>query len=293
MKCRNCDNKKVKLSFEKEGMPYFKCSKCNIWFSGKSLDNRSIKELYKYYSSTKSTSSTEINELRYDALLSKFEYYRKTSRLLDVGCGRGDLIRIAKKKGWQAIGSEFSFEAIDLCKKNDLKVVWGKLSEINFPEDYFDVICMQEVVEHIDEKPSKTFKEVIRILRPEGVLYITTPNVNSLTRYLVGAKWRAFHVEHRFLFTPHIIREMLGKNGFRICLLETKNVSLNEIKKNILSLNHNATAFIRQEEQKLRKKIEKNKFLIFLKYIANRILNSLKIGDTILVMAEKRKHERY
>lgn len=178
---------------------------------------------------------------------------------------------------------------MELCKRNNLDVVCGKLSEINFPADYFDVICVQEVIEHVDENPEEFLSEIFRILRPGGALYLTTPNVNSLTRRLLGAQWRAFHIEHRFLFTLHIIREILKKNGFRICTFETKNISLNEIKEKIFSLNHTGNILIRQKEQELRERIEKNKFLIFLKYFVNRFLNAFEWEDTILVLAEKNK----
>lgn len=107
MKCRNCGNKKVKFIFMKGSVPYFKCLGCHIWFSGKSLDNGLAKELYKYYSTSKSIVLTKINELRYDALLNRLDYYRKTSRLLDVGCGRGDLLRIAKKKDGKQLALNF------------------------------------------------------------------------------------------------------------------------------------------------------------------------------------------
>lgn len=289
MKCRNCSNKKTKLLFTKGDVPYFKCSSCHIWFSAKLLDDESAKQLYKYYSTSKSVVSTELNELRYDTLLSKLDCYRTTSRLLDVGCGRGDLLRIANKKGWEAIGSEFSQEAMEHCKKNNLKVLSGKLSEIDFPADYFDVICMQEVIEHVDENPKKFLNEVFRILRPGGALYLTTPNLDSLTRRLLGAQWQSFHIEHRFLFTPDVLKGMLNKVGFRICVCETKNISLNEIKEKIFSRNLKENTLIRQEEQTLRKRLEKNKFLKFLKYFINQFLNISKCGDTISVLAEKIK----
>lgn len=289
MECRNCGNEKIKFLFSKDGTPYFKCLKCHICFSGKVLDDSRLKQLYDYYGRSQSVVSAELNELRYDFLLNELEVYRMSFRLLDIGCGRGGLLKMAAKRGWKAIGCEFSQEATELCRKNNLEVICGKLPEINFEADYFDVICMQEVIEHVDEKPGEFFAEVFRILRPGGALYLTTPNLNSLTRFLLGAKWRAFHIEHRFLFTPYTLKEILKNSGFIIRKFETKNISLDEIKEKIFSKKAKDSTRIRQQEQILRERIEKSAFLEFLKSVANGVLKVFECGDTILVLAEKKR----
>jgi len=291
MECRNCDSKNTKVLFTKGAVPYFKCLSCHVCFSGKTLTGEETKELYKYYSSTASIVSKKLNQLRYDTLFDRLAQYKKTSRLLDIGCGRGEFLKAAEKNGWKAIGSEFSQEAIELCKRDNLEVVSGKLSEVNFPENHFDVICMQEVIEHIDEKPEEIFNEISRILRPGGVLYLTTPNFNGITRRLIGSKWRAFHVEHRFVFTPHVLRKILEKSGFRVCLSEASYISLNEIKDKMLSSVSVDSVSSRQKEQVLRAKIEKNKLLNMAKHVVNRLLIMFGCGDSILIIAEKiRKH---
>lgn len=287
MECRNCGSKKTKFLFTKDNVPYLKCLTCRIWFSGEVLSDDSLKGLYGYYATSPSVVLTKINELRYEALLNKFEGYRKTNRLLDVGCGRGDLLRIAKERDWEAVGTEFSQEAVELCKSNNLTVLAGKLSEINFPHSYFDVIFLQEVIEHVDESPEKILNEVLRILRPGGIVYLTTPNLNSLSQRLLGKKWRAFHSEHRFIFTPKNLKKMLRKSGFYVQSLKTKNIALHEIKEKIFCKVSKDNIAIRKKEQILREKIETNIFLYFLKSVINCLLNIFKCGDTILAVAEK------
>ena len=131
-----------------------------------------------------------------------------------------------------------------------------------------------------------TLKHIHKFLRPGGLLYITTPNFNSLTRFILGAKWRIFHIEHICYFTSGYIMRLLRQIGFSKIGIKSGNLSLIEIKSGFFTAgNENKDA--RDKEQIFRNKIEHSIFLRLSKYLCNILLNLFKSGDTLYVYAEK------
>lgn len=138
-------------------------------------------------------------------------------RLLDVGCAGGFLVHEAKKRGWQAQGVELSTFASAYARETlGLEVFTGSLLDANFPADSFDVVVMDDVIEHF-ENPLTEVREVFRILKPGGGFLLHTPNAESPWRLLMGRKWIHFKPdEHLFYFDPSTIDTLLSKAGFEL-----------------------------------------------------------------------------
>lgn len=97
----------------------------------------------------------------------------KRLKILDIGCGTGKNLETLSKFG-QTFGIDNSKEAITFCKKRHLINVYLRKSDnTKFPPNFFDVILMLDVLEHVKEKP--TLKEIHRVLKPNGVLILTVP----------------------------------------------------------------------------------------------------------------------
>lgn len=120
-------------------------------------------ELMDYYSSypVGYNADSEITRIRINELLDRFEPYRKTNRMLDVGCGPGLFLIEAKKRGWEVYGTEFTTEQINYLKKQGIKTSLGKLTPDNFEKESFDVIISSEVIEHINNP----IEEMAMVLR--------------------------------------------------------------------------------------------------------------------------------
>ena len=142
-------------------------------------------------------------------------------------------------------------------------------------------------IEHL-EKPGTYLKEICRLLRKGGLLIITTPNFNSISRFLVGFRWRVVSPEHLYLFTVKTLKQILLRNGFYIKNVQTKNIAINEIigKTFLKRTSIDVDAYYR--DQKLRRRIENSKLLFFIKAVINKVLNITRSGDTLLIFAEKR-----
>ena len=140
--------------------------------------------------------------------------------LLDIGCGAGLNASYLKEKGYEIYGIDVSQIAIDKFNKKGFK---GKIMDISqtleFEENFFDVIFASEVIEHISYTEG-FLKETKRILKPGGILYLSTPNssfwpyrILSLLGYTLSQSQHEGHV--RF-FNKKSILQIFKDNQFQI-----------------------------------------------------------------------------
>ncbi|OQX21931.1 MAG: hypothetical protein BWK75_02055 [Candidatus Altiarchaeales archaeon A3] len=106
---------------------------------------------------------------------------------MDVGCGNGAFLYNLKKinPSGEYYGVEpGNFDEEDI-KTHGLNVIRGTLEYAHYQDNYFDVITLNHVFEHV-LNPSETMKELKRILKPGGILIIAVPNLNSLAYKIFG-----------------------------------------------------------------------------------------------------------
>ncbi len=148
-------------------------------------------------------------------------------RLLDVGCSSGAFLATACSLGFQAEGVEPSAEAARTAQNSGLKVYSGYLEQARFPDASFNAITLIEIVEHLRD-PLAMLRECARILKPGGVLLITTPNAHSWTARSMGARWAGFSLNdmggHISFFNPHSMRMLAERSGLQMHHIETRNV---------------------------------------------------------------------
>ena len=122
--------------------------------------------------------------------------YRRRGRLLDVGCGAGAVMRALRDHGWQCEGMEMSDLAARRLREEGFIVHVGTMEALAGGLGAYDVVVMTETIEHVRE-PRLLMEATVRVIRPGGALYLTTPHVDSLSRRLLGARWRPIEVpEH-------------------------------------------------------------------------------------------------
>jgi len=104
--------------------------------------------------------------------------------VLDIGCGLGSFLKILNIPNKEKFGVESNDYAVQACQKDGLNVTKVEnVYKLAFEDNYFDVVIMNEVIEHI-EKPLLILKEIYRVLKNGGNLVITTPNKNLLVKNL-------------------------------------------------------------------------------------------------------------
>lgn len=145
-------------------------------------------------------------------------------RLLDVGCGIGDMLSYRKN----TIGLDVNPLNVDFCKNRELEVYVMEPNVIPFGHETFDTVLLDNVLEHI-EKPSLLLKEIRRVLKPDGILLIGVPGIKGYQSdddhkvfydekklYALALKNR-FNVNH-FFYTPLIKSKFLSKHLRQYCI---------------------------------------------------------------------------
>jgi SAM-dependent methyltransferase len=137
-----------------------------------------------------------------------------TPRLLDVGCAHGFMLEAARRRGWQASGVEIS-PAGSIARQRGFVVYDRPLEDLNIPNGTFDVITAIDVLEHIPDVKRFT-AELYRMLKPEGVLLIITPDVGTWVAKFMRNTWPHYKTEHLFYFTKRSLSLLLRRKGFRV-----------------------------------------------------------------------------
>lgn len=139
-------------------------------------------------------------------------------KLLDVGCGNGIFLKRMHKFGWDVSGVEPDSKAAQQAMinlKSD-KIVIGNIENSGFEDNTFDAITMNHVVEHLLD-PVDTLKNCFRILKPNGLLVVATPNAESLGARHFKNLWRGWEPpRHIHIFSPRSLKLVAEQAGFHI-----------------------------------------------------------------------------
>ncbi|MGE3855858.1 MAG: class I SAM-dependent methyltransferase [Dehalococcoidia bacterium] len=135
-------------------------------------------------------------------------------RLLEVGCANGSFLRAARAASFEVQGVEPGDSAAQVARAGGLDVLTGTLDDPRIGEGAWDAVVLTQTVEHLPD-PASALVRLLALLRPGGVLLMTTPNQHSWLARLSGKRWFEYKPpEHLFLFTPRTIAALLARAGF-------------------------------------------------------------------------------
>ncbi len=136
-------------------------------------------------------------------------------RLLDVGAATGLLLVEARRRGWEPHAVEINDYAVEVLRERigPDRVHAGPLTTCEFPDGSFDAITMTDLLEHVLDIDA-ALTQARRLLRPGGVLCITTPDADSMSRRLMGRRWLHLKAEHVVCFSRQGVRIALDRSGF-------------------------------------------------------------------------------
>lgn len=136
------------------------------------------------------------------------------SRVLDVGCGRGVMLRAMLDLGHEAHGVEITPEAAAGADPRAHIRIAPDLTDAEYETNSFDAVVLWHVLEHLP-RPDQTLDELRRIIRPGGRLILAVPNFASWQSRRTGADW--FHLDlprHLYHFTPETLTRLLRRYEF-------------------------------------------------------------------------------
>jgi SAM-dependent methyltransferase len=142
-------------------------------------------------------------------------------RILDVGCGAGQALDRYKEKGWETFGVEISETASRRAQASGHSVFHGVLEEAHYPDNYFDLVRMRHVLEHLPD-PVASLAETYRVLRSRGVFALEVPNWPGMwARAFKQYYWQVDSPRHLYFFDRSTVQLAVKKAGFTIDSLRT------------------------------------------------------------------------
>lgn len=209
------------------------CKRCRLRYVNPRINRQTLEEGYveTYYPEDKveRIHTDRMEWLQMTERLAELEKQRQDKgRLLDVGCGIGTFLHLAREQGWESHGVDPSRSGITFAQEtHQLDVKCGEVFDADFPSGHFDAITLYHVLEHIPEL-NPFLSELRRVLKPQtGILVIEVPNGEGLQSRLKKADWPYVHPhDHLYYFSAHSLPRLLQKHGFRnITLGKPKRVS--------------------------------------------------------------------
>ena len=149
-------------------------------------------------------------------------HYQQYGRLLDIGCATGDFLAAMRKHpGWELYGIEPNMSASEYARSQlGLDVRTGTLDEVEFPEKWFDVVTLWNTIEHLSD-PLGTLRKIHGLLKPQGIVVFSTPNLDSLDARLFGPYWIGYELpRHLYVFSRRTIRMLVTEAGFSILKIQ-------------------------------------------------------------------------
>jgi SAM-dependent methyltransferase len=146
---------------------------------------------------------------------------RAGETMLDVGCGSGTSLLEAQSLGATAFGIEADPNVAPIASALGLTIHFGSLQDQPFPDQQFDLIVMNQVIEHLPE-PGLALQILLDRLKPGGRMVLVFPNQASLWRRFSGDRWINWHIPyHLHHFTSTSFTRMASHCGFAVASTQT------------------------------------------------------------------------
>jgi len=137
-------------------------------------------------------------------------------RLLDFGCGTGEFLDRCQSGQWEVHGLEPDPDAQTIAAQRYSLTVEDPDRIQEIPSDYFDVITLWHVLEHVPDL-SETVEQLNRTLAPTGTLVVAVPNYSSFDAQFYGEDWAAYDVpRHLSHFRPSDVRRLFNRFGMAV-----------------------------------------------------------------------------
>jgi len=226
--CCLCNNTNFKTALICENFSYVRCTNCDlVQMNPQPLADDVLKRYEKTYGNdylnyeiNNENAFLKLQQLALkDAGFYDFEQELMPNpnppKFLDIGCATGALLFLLKQRGWQVCGVEISPAAEYARRERSLDVRSLPLEENNFNAGSFDVILASHLIEHLND-PAQFARETYRLLKNNGRLYITTPNIAGFQARVFGSAWRSAIFDHLCLFSVKTLGALLSNAGYTI-----------------------------------------------------------------------------
>ena len=221
--CVVCRSTRFHYVFSVSGHRVVRCDDCGLLMANPQPSDDELARIYgeDYFLVEKNeVGQRHVDELKQataDLYLDLLECYRGKAEgtLLEIGCGQGDFLVRAAARGLTVTGIEYSEHACEVARSKlrdapDSAVLCG---EIGSATGQYDVCACSDLIEHV-RNPRLFLEQVHKLLRPNGIVFIATPTLDSWSARLLRNRWMEFKAEHLFYFKASTLQTLLIDCGF-------------------------------------------------------------------------------
>jgi 2-polyprenyl-3-methyl-5-hydroxy-6-metoxy-1,4-benzoquinol methylase len=227
VRCNLCGADDTRFRFHKNNLTIVQCRRCGLVYTNPRLPKEHLWTRYneryfwdEYLAGLEIGRDGRVDLERFDAhhapMLHLFQMYRPPpGRLLEVGAAAGIFLKTAQRARWDVAGVEpMAFAAAFARERLGLDVREGTLQDAAFADASFDAVAMFETIEHLMD-PKSVLREIRRVLRPRGLLVLSTPNWEAVSRHALGRQWAVISpAEHLYYLSEATLTAMLRDVGF-------------------------------------------------------------------------------
>jgi len=130
-------------------------------------------------------------------ILSK--YFKKEDYILDFGCGIGDYLEFRKN----TVGADINEDNVAYCNSNGLEAKIIQDNKIDFGNEVFAGVMMDNVLEHIVD-PAESIKEITRVLKKNGLLLVGVPGAKGFNR----------DIDHKIFYSEESLVSLMNQKGY-------------------------------------------------------------------------------
>lgn len=304
--CILCDSDKAVKLVELNSFFVNKCESCGLVYVNPRPSKDEI--IAHYCSRYKPTPNLKkwSNLKKSKRMLQMIERKIRKGRLLDVGCSYGIFLDMARNNGWDVKGVEIAEGPAEYAGSQNIDIVKRELIDAKFSDSEFEIITMWHLLEHT-LNPFLTLLEANRILKNEGFLFLSTPNISSLVAKLCGKYWSWLDPPtHLYYFSSKTIVKLLEKAGFKCLYIKTREGDsgnpLSRILRSISMRFYFPNSTQKEDNfENINSSIDTNIFVLFLKELIKNMAGAgyllfrplfwlfwrLHLGTEIIVCAQK------
>ncbi len=213
---------KYRITRFSEPFTISQCAECGVQFRDEIPADPDSFYSEDYYSGKADFSySDERKYYKYDSFVRKSrlrsikKFIKPPAVFLDAGCAFGGSVKDASLAGFVAYGIDVSEFAVKHAVSEGLKVYRSPLTEAPFPDSFFDVITLIEVIEHLPDAQASV-KKLNRLLKSGGLLVLQTADMNGKQAKDAGSDYHYYLPGHFICYTHSSLKLLLEKNGFSV-----------------------------------------------------------------------------
>ncbi|HKC62988.1 MAG TPA: class I SAM-dependent methyltransferase [Pyrinomonadaceae bacterium] len=233
VECPVCHVAPLPFAVDYQGFQLCSCPSCGLQFlSPRPVVEQLTENVYNktYFAETETVDEAKSAD-RYQfarQLANLLRLRKERGTILDVGCGDGSFLRYAEAEGWQVAGTDIRLASG--ARPLNCPLWEGQLPLIDFGVERFDVIRFNHVLEHT-QNPLLELEAAHKLLAPEGIVFISVPNIAGLSARLKNAqsrlhlkqkRWRHYAaLHHLWFFSPETLTRLVERAGLKVIYWET------------------------------------------------------------------------